>query len=115
MCIRDSANPFLEHAFKTLRYTIDVTLHDDGSWSYEQTTLLDVRGKPEPFAHTDRNTLRKIGEPTPNPTAQAALAEAAGSVASAVAAAEAGDTMIPIPPADDSVKPAVPGVPDALA
>lgn len=109
------ANPFLEHAFKTLRYTIDVTIHDDGSWSYEQTTLLDVRGKPEPFAHTDRNTLRKIGEPTPNPTAQAALAEAAGSVASAVAAAEAGDTMIPIPPADDSVKPAVPGVPDALA
>ncbi|REN20282.1 FABP family protein, partial [Mycobacterium tuberculosis] len=30
---------------------------------------------PEPFSHTDRNTLRKIGEPTPNPTARAAMEE----------------------------------------
>lgn len=69
------ANPFLEHAFKTLRYSIEVTIHDDGSWSYELETVLDVLGKPEPFSHTDRNTLRKIGEPTPNPTARAAMEE----------------------------------------
>lgn len=68
------SNPFLEHAFKTLRYNIAVSIHDDGSWSYEQETLLSVLGKPEPFRHTDRNTLRKIGEPTPNPTARAAMA-----------------------------------------
>lgn len=75
------ANPFLEHAFKTLRYSIAVSIHDDSSWSYELETVLSVRGKPEPFSHTDRNTLRKIGEPTPNPTAQAALAEAAQEAA----------------------------------
>jgi hypothetical protein len=28
-----------------------------------------IRGKTEPFHHTDRNTLTKIGEPTPNPLA----------------------------------------------
>lgn len=71
------ANPFLEHAFKTLRYSIEMTIQDDGSWSYEIETVLSVLGKAEPFSHTDRNTLRKIGEPTPNPTAQAAMAEEA--------------------------------------
>ncbi len=34
------SNPFLEHAFKTLRVTIDVTIHPDGTWSYEQDTVL---------------------------------------------------------------------------
>ncbi|MBE2185181.1 MAG: FABP family protein [Rhodothermales bacterium] len=66
------SNPFLEHAFRTERYTIAVTIHDDGTWSYEQDTVLIVLGQDEPFHHSDRNTLRKIGEPTPNPTARAA-------------------------------------------
>jgi hypothetical protein len=63
------SNPFLEYAFKTMSYTITVTTHPDGTWSYEQTTVLIIPGQAEPFHHTDRNTLRKIGEPTPNPTA----------------------------------------------
>ncbi len=71
------ANPFLEHAFKTLRYTIAVTIHDDGAGP-TRSDGTDVRGKPEPFSHTDRNTLRKIGEPTPNPTAQAAMKRRGG-------------------------------------
>jgi len=65
-----SSNPFLEHAFRTERYTITVTIHDNGTWSYEQQTTLVIPGRAEPFLHTDRNTLMKIGEPTPNPTAQ---------------------------------------------
>jgi len=74
------SNPFLEHAFKTVRYAIAVTVHPDGRWSYELKTTLIIPGQPEPFAHTDRNTLRKVGEPTPNPTALAALqASAAGA------------------------------------
>jgi hypothetical protein len=68
------SNPFLEYAFKTESYTIDVTVNNDGTWSYEQETVLIIPGKAEPFRHTDRNTLRKIAEPTPNPTAQAAAA-----------------------------------------
>jgi hypothetical protein len=68
------SNPFLEHAFRTMSYVIDVTTNDDGTWSYDQTTLLMIPGQTEPFHHTDRQTLRKIGEPTPNPTARAAAA-----------------------------------------
>jgi len=71
------SNPFLEQAFRTDSFTITVTINDDGTWQYEQTTLLTIPGQAEPFPHTDRNTLRKVGEPTPNPTAQAALAAAA--------------------------------------
>lgn len=66
-----SSNPFLEHAFRTDRFVITITIHDDGSWSYEQETTLVIPGQAEPFAHTDRNRLVKIGEPTPNPTARA--------------------------------------------
>jgi len=66
-----SSNPFLEYAFRTERYTITVTIHDSGTWSYELQTTLVIPGQAEPFLHTDRNTLMKIGEPTPNPMAQA--------------------------------------------
>jgi hypothetical protein len=31
---------------------------------------LEIRGKAEPFHHTDRNTLTKVGEPIPNPLAR---------------------------------------------
>ena len=66
------SNPFLEHAFRTDRYTIKVDIHEDGTWSYEQDTLLVIPGQTEPFHHTDNNRLRKIAEPTPNPMALAA-------------------------------------------
>jgi hypothetical protein len=60
---------FLEHAFRTDFYTLDVTFNADGSWSYVSDTMLAVRGQAEPFRHRDRNTLVKVGEPTPNPLA----------------------------------------------
>ena len=66
------SNPFLEYAFKTQSYTITISINADGTWSYEQETVLIIPGQAEPFRHTDRNTLRKIGEPALNPTAQAA-------------------------------------------
>jgi len=66
--------PFLLHAFKTTEFRIQVTLFDDGSWGYEEDTVLQIRGRDEPFHHTDRNRLTKIAEPTPNPLALAALA-----------------------------------------
>jgi hypothetical protein len=61
--------PFLEYAFRTTAFTIKVTVHDDGSWGYEEDTVLQIRGRDEPFHHTDRNLLKKIAEPTPNPLA----------------------------------------------
>lgn len=66
------SGPFLEHAFRTESCTMSVTINGDGTWSYEHDTVLIVRGQAEPFHHTDRNTLRRIAAPTPNPTARAA-------------------------------------------
>ncbi len=60
------SNPFLEEAFRTDSYRIKVTIHDDESWSYEQTTLLMIRGETA-FEHRDTSCLVKIGAPTPNP------------------------------------------------
>ena len=74
------SNPFLDSAFRTTAFEITVTVHDDGSWSYEQTTTLQIQGRTEPFLHTDRNTLSRVAEPTPNPLAlQAASASAAAA------------------------------------
>lgn len=64
------STPFLEYAFKTVEYRIKVTINPDGTWSYDEDTLLMIKGRDEPFHHTDRNTLTKIGEPTPNPLAR---------------------------------------------
>lgn len=61
--------PFLNHAFKTVEYRIKVTINPDGTWSYDQDTVLKIFGQDELFHHRDRNTLHKIGEATPNPLA----------------------------------------------
>jgi hypothetical protein len=62
--------PFLEYAFKTVEYRIKVTINSDGTWAYDEDTVLIVRGKTEPFHHTDRNILTKVADPTPNPLAR---------------------------------------------
>jgi hypothetical protein len=64
------STPFLEYAFKTVEFRIKVTINPDGTWTYEEDTVLMIRGKNEPFHHTDRNTLTRIEAPTPNPLAQ---------------------------------------------
>ncbi len=65
-----SSGPFLEERFRTESFTLTVTVHDDGAWSYEEDTVLQVRGRPEPFHHTDRNRLTRVAPPTPNPLAR---------------------------------------------
>lgn len=69
------SNPFLEQSFTTESYEITVKINDDGTWSYDQTTLMTIPGYDKPFEHRDRNRLTKIAEPTPNPTALAAQKE----------------------------------------
>jgi len=67
---------FLEYAFRTDRYSIEITFNPDGSWSYVTHTTLIVHGRPDPFDHRDENTLFKVREPTPNPLAQILAARA---------------------------------------
>jgi hypothetical protein len=68
-CAGISSNPFLDYAFRTVEFRIQVTIHDDGTWSYEQDTVLKIQNQIELFHHVDNNTLYKIGEATPNPLA----------------------------------------------
>ncbi len=63
------STPFLEYAFRTDAYSLDITFNADGSWSYVSDTTLIVRGRDEPFRHLDRNTLFKVAEAAPNPLA----------------------------------------------
>ena len=60
---------FLEHAFRTDRYQIELTFNPDGSFSYVIETTLEVRGQG-PFNHRDINRLVKIAEAKPNPWMQ---------------------------------------------
>jgi hypothetical protein len=61
---------FLELAFRTESYQLQVDFHDDGSWSYISDTMLMVKGRDAPFQHRDRNRLTKIGEADMNPWAK---------------------------------------------
>ena len=64
------SSPFLVYAFKTVEFRIKVSLHANGTWSYEEDTVMQIRGKADLFHHVDRNTLTKIAEPLPNPLAR---------------------------------------------
>lgn len=63
------SNPFLEENFRTDSFTITVTIHDDGSWSYDEDTVMTIKGQDDPFHHRDTNHLTRIAAPTPNPMA----------------------------------------------
>jgi hypothetical protein len=66
------SNPFIEYAFRTVSYTIDVTINADDTWSYDEDTVLIIPGQAEPFHHTDRNLLKRVAPAVPNPLAQEA-------------------------------------------
>lgn len=54
------SNAYLAAQARTTLYQCTVDVHDDGSWSYEETTTVDVKRLDEPMAHTDRNTLHRV-------------------------------------------------------
>ena len=64
------SSPFLDHAFKTVEFRIKVQINDDGTWGYEEDTVLKIQGQAELFHHTDKNLLVKVADPTPNPLAR---------------------------------------------
>lgn len=54
------SNLFLDQEFKTVRYDLKVTFNADGTFSYEEDTVLQIKGRSELFHHTDKNTLRRL-------------------------------------------------------
>jgi hypothetical protein len=63
------SNPFLDRAFKTVSFRMNVSINSDGTWSYEEEAKLIIPGSDQPSLHLDRNTLSRIGPPMPNPMA----------------------------------------------
>jgi hypothetical protein len=66
------SNPFLDANFRTVSLRMHVTVNADGTWSYEEDTMLAVLGRDALFTHRDTNTLARIAPPTPNPLAAGA-------------------------------------------
>lgn len=56
------SNRFLDREFKTVRYELRVTVHDADSFSYEEDTVLRIKGQTGLFHHRDRNTLRRVAK-----------------------------------------------------
>ncbi len=64
------SNPYLETNFRTDSFAITVTIHDDGTWSYDEDTVMQITGQADPFHHRDSNRLHRVAEATPNPLAR---------------------------------------------
>jgi hypothetical protein len=69
---------FLEQAFRTDYYRIDIAFNDDGSWTYVTRTDLAIRGKTPAFDHRDTNTLRRVAPPSANPLMGRVVIESQG-------------------------------------
>lgn len=54
-------NPYLSKRASTVRYEVTITVHDDGSFTYEEDTVLKMPEVDDLLHHTDRNTLRRVG------------------------------------------------------
>lgn len=37
-----------------------ITVVDADTWTYSETTMLQMAEFPQPFAHTDHNTMRRV-------------------------------------------------------
>ena len=53
------SNIFLDREFKTVRYELKVSVHDENSFSYDEDTQLMIKGQDEIFHHIDKNTLKR--------------------------------------------------------
>jgi hypothetical protein len=53
-------NQYLAKNASTLSYEVTITVGEE-MWSYDEVTMLRMNEFDEPFAHTDHNTLRRVG------------------------------------------------------
>jgi len=54
------SNKYLDASHKTMNYELDIDIHDDGSFSYNEDTQLWIPVNDAIFHHTDQNRLIKI-------------------------------------------------------
>jgi hypothetical protein len=65
------SNPFLQRAYRTVSFRLHVTINADGTWTYEEETVIELPERSEPFHHIDGNTLSMVSPPRLNPLAAA--------------------------------------------
>jgi len=58
---RIAENRYLASEASTLSYLLEVEVRGPDEWAYSSTTMLRMRGLDEPYPHTDRNVLRRVG------------------------------------------------------
>jgi len=54
------SNQYLDGSHKTMKYELDVTIHDENNFSYQEDTQLWIPVNEAIFHHTDQNTLRRV-------------------------------------------------------
>jgi hypothetical protein len=54
------SNLYLDQMARTTAFQVTITVHDADSWSYDETSWVHLAHMDGPFAHTDRNTLRRV-------------------------------------------------------
>ena len=47
---------------KLVRFELRIDIHDEDSFSYDEDTVLQIKGQDELFHHRDKNTLRRVKE-----------------------------------------------------
>ncbi len=55
-----SENQYLTKNASSVSYEVTITINDDGSWSYSESTKLKMNEFPDLFDHSDHNTLRRV-------------------------------------------------------
>jgi hypothetical protein len=55
------SNPFLDVAFRTVAYRLNVEVFGDNSFSYVEDTQIELNGNEDVFHHTDENRLTRVG------------------------------------------------------
>jgi hypothetical protein len=54
-------NTYLAENASSRSYDVTITINPDGTWGYDEVTMLRMVEFDEPFAHKDHNTLHKVG------------------------------------------------------
>ena len=54
------SNPFLDREFRTIRYDLTVNVLSEDSFSYEEDTVMLMKGRADLFHHKDGNTLTRV-------------------------------------------------------
>ncbi|MBN2616512.1 MAG: FABP family protein [Bacteroidales bacterium] len=55
-----SSNPFLDKEFRTLQYNITFQKLDSNTFTYNENTLIQIKGRESVFEHTEKNVMKRV-------------------------------------------------------